>query len=143
VRANPTAAFAPGHFGWRIVEIRVVKWNVAATVATALEKLSVRVDNFPRTRLLVKAVHVLGADEKAFLQRLFKLGEGEVRFASIRIGFLAVVRKYRVIARSSFTVLLRMSSRAHVWPLRCNSVDLSAFGRLPVAFGPGANGASP
>jgi hypothetical protein len=72
VRANPTAAFAPVHFGWRIVEICIVKWSAAATVATAPEKLSVHVDNFPRTRLLVKIVHVLSAGEEAVLQAVFK-----------------------------------------------------------------------
>jgi hypothetical protein len=72
VRSNATSAFAPGHFGWRIVEICIVKWSAAATVATALEKLSVHVDNFPRTRLLVKIVHVLSADEEAVLQAVFK-----------------------------------------------------------------------
>jgi hypothetical protein len=41
------------------VEICVVKWRAVAPVATALEKLSVHVDNFLRTRLLVKVVHVL------------------------------------------------------------------------------------
>jgi hypothetical protein len=78
VRANPTAAFAPGDFGWRIVEICVVKWRAVATVATALEKLTVHVDNFPRTRLLVKAVYVLGADKEAILQGVFKFREREV-----------------------------------------------------------------
>jgi hypothetical protein len=73
VGANPTAASASGDFGGRIVEIRVVKWRVAASVATALEKLSVHVDNVPRTCLLVKVVHVLGANKEAILQRVFKL----------------------------------------------------------------------
>jgi len=60
------------------VEICVVKWRAVAPVATALEKLSVHVDNISCSSQFVEAVHVLGADEKAFLQRLFKLGEGEV-----------------------------------------------------------------
>jgi hypothetical protein len=72
VRAYPTAAVASGNLGGRPIEIRVVKRSVAASVATALEKLSVHVDNVSRTRLLVKVVHVLGADEKAILQRVFK-----------------------------------------------------------------------
>jgi hypothetical protein len=46
VRANPTAAFTAGKFGWRLVEIRVVKWSAIASVATALEKLSVHVGTF-------------------------------------------------------------------------------------------------
>jgi hypothetical protein len=84
VRANPAAAFASGNLGWRLVEIRVVKGSAAASVATALEKFSVHVDNVPRTRLLVKVVHVLGADEETVLQSVFKIGEGEVR--RIRFG---------------------------------------------------------
>jgi hypothetical protein len=67
VRANPTAASAPGDFGWRLVEIHVAKSWAAAGVATALEKLSVHVDDVLRPRLLVKSVDVLGADEKAIL----------------------------------------------------------------------------
>jgi hypothetical protein len=43
VRVNSTAAFATGHFCWRIVEVPVVKWSAGATVATALEELSVHV----------------------------------------------------------------------------------------------------
>jgi len=70
--------------GGRLVEIRVVKRSAAASVATALEKLSVRVDDVPRTRLLVEAVHILRADEKALLQRVFKVREGEV--GRIRLG---------------------------------------------------------
>jgi hypothetical protein len=84
VRANPTAAFAPRNFGWRLVEIRVVKWSAAACVAAALEKLSMHVDNVSRPRLLVKVVHVLGTDEKEVLQRVFKFSESEVR--RIRFG---------------------------------------------------------
>jgi hypothetical protein len=84
VRANLTAAFAPGNLGWRLVETRVVKRRAAASVATALEKLSVHVGDISRTCLLVKVVHVLGADEKAILQRVFKFGESEVR--RIRFG---------------------------------------------------------
>jgi len=84
VGTNPTAASAPGDFGRRRVEIRVVKCRAAASIATALEKLSVHVNDVFRTRLLVKSVHVLGADEKAILQRVFKFGESEVR--RIRFG---------------------------------------------------------
>jgi hypothetical protein len=80
VRANLAAAFTPGDFGWRLVEIRVVKRRAAASVAAALEKLSVHVNNFPRTCLLVEAVHVLGTDEKALLQGVFKFRKGEVRW---------------------------------------------------------------
>jgi hypothetical protein len=78
VRANLAAAFTPGDFGWRLVEIRVVKRRAAASVAAALEKLSVHVNNFPRTRLFVEAVHVLGTDEKALLQGVFKSRERKV-----------------------------------------------------------------
>ena len=84
MRANLAAAFTPGDFGWRLVEIRVVKRRAAASVAAALEKLSVHVNNLPRTCLLVEAVHVLGAGEKALLQGVFKFCEGEVR--RIRFG---------------------------------------------------------
>jgi hypothetical protein len=35
-------------------------------------------DDVSRTRLLVKVVHILGADEKAILQGVFKFCEGEV-----------------------------------------------------------------
>ena len=59
--------------GWRLVEIRVVKWRAVASLATTLEKLTVHVNDLSRTRLLVKAVHVLGADEQAVLQRVFTL----------------------------------------------------------------------
>jgi hypothetical protein len=45
VRANPTAASATGDFGWRFVEICVVKWRAAASVATVLEKFPVHVDD--------------------------------------------------------------------------------------------------
>jgi hypothetical protein len=34
VRTNPTAAFAPGEFGWRLVEVCGVKWRAVASVAT-------------------------------------------------------------------------------------------------------------
>jgi hypothetical protein len=84
VRTNPTAAFTSGNFDWRLTEIRVVKGRAAASVATALEKLSVHVDDVSRTCLLVQGVHVLDANEKAILERVFKFGEGEVR--RIRLG---------------------------------------------------------
>ena len=87
-------AFAPGHLGWRIVEIRAVKWSAAATVATALEKLSVHVGNFPRTRLLVKVVYVLGADEEAILQSVLNFREGEVR--RVRFGRRSHTPPHRV-----------------------------------------------
>jgi len=80
VRANLAAAFTPANIGRRLVEIRVVKRRAAASVAAALEKLSVHVDNFSRTCLLVQAVHVLGAGEKALLQGVFKFRKGEVRW---------------------------------------------------------------
>jgi hypothetical protein len=67
MRTNPTAAFAPRDLGWRFVKTRIFKWSTAASVAAALEKLSVHVDDISRTRLLVKAVHVLSADEETFL----------------------------------------------------------------------------
>jgi hypothetical protein len=54
-------------------------WRPAAAVATALEKLSVHVDDASRTGLLVQIVHVLATDEKAILQRAFKFGESELR----------------------------------------------------------------
>jgi len=69
VRTNQTAAFTAGNFGWRFVDVRVVKWRAAASVAAALEKLSVHVDDVLRTGLLVKVVDVLRADEKTVLQR--------------------------------------------------------------------------
>jgi len=61
VRANPSAALAPGKLGWRIVGIGVMKRRSAATVAAALEKFPVHVDDVLRPRLLMKVVHVLGA----------------------------------------------------------------------------------
>jgi hypothetical protein len=84
VRANPTAAFAPRNCGWRLIEIGVVKRTAAARVTPALEKLSVHMDNVPRTRLLVKVVHVLGADEETVLESVFQSGESEV--CGIRFG---------------------------------------------------------
>jgi hypothetical protein len=45
VRANLTAALASRNLGWRLVEIRVGKRSTAASVATALEKLSVHMDD--------------------------------------------------------------------------------------------------
>jgi hypothetical protein len=69
VEAFPTAAFAPGQFGWQIVAILAVKW---------------RAGNFLGTRLLVKVVHVLGTTEEAILEAVFKFGEGEV--SRIRFG---------------------------------------------------------
>jgi hypothetical protein len=74
VRANSTAAFTPGSLGWRFVEIYVVKRRAAASLAAALEKLSVHVDNISCSGLLVKVVHVLGAYEEAILQGVFKFG---------------------------------------------------------------------
>jgi hypothetical protein len=85
VRANPTAAFALWNLGWRFVQIHVVEWRAAASVATTFEKVPVHVDHVSRTRLLVKVGHVLGAEEKTILQSVFKFGEGEVR--GIRLGF--------------------------------------------------------
>jgi hypothetical protein len=38
----------------------------------------VHVGGVPRTRLLVKAVHVLAADEKTILRSVLKFREGEV-----------------------------------------------------------------
>ncbi len=84
VRANPTAAFASWDFGWRFVEIGVGKWSAAASVAAALEKLPVHVDDVSQTCLLVKAVDVLGADEKAILHSVLKIRDGEV--SRIRFG---------------------------------------------------------
>jgi len=84
VRANPAAALAAGDFGWWLVEIRVVKRRAAASAATALEQLSVHVNDVSRACLLVKVVHVLGAGEKALLQRVFKFRQGEVSW--IRFG---------------------------------------------------------
>jgi hypothetical protein len=43
----------------------------------ALEKFSVHVNDSPRTRLLVKVVHVLCADNEAILQAVFQFREGE------------------------------------------------------------------
>ena len=83
VRANPPAASAPGNFGWRLVNVRVVKRRAVASVATAHEKLSVHVDDLSRTGLLVKVVHVLIADKKALLQGVFKFREGEVGRISV------------------------------------------------------------
>jgi hypothetical protein len=45
VRANPSAALAPGKLGWRIIEISVFKRWSAATVAAALEEFPVHVDD--------------------------------------------------------------------------------------------------
>jgi hypothetical protein len=84
VGANLTTTFASWYLRWRLPEIRVVKWRAAARVATTLEKLSVHVGDVSRTSLLVKAIYVLGADEKAFLQHVFKSGEGEV--CGVRFG---------------------------------------------------------
>ena len=60
----------------------------------ALEKLSVHVDNSPRTRLLVKAVNILGADEEAILQGVFNFREGEVR--TVRFGRRSHTPPHRV-----------------------------------------------
>jgi hypothetical protein len=84
VGTNLTAAFTPRNFIRRLVETRVVERRAAAGIATALEKLSMHVDDVSRTCLLVKAVHVLSADEKALSQSKFKLCEGEVGW--IRFG---------------------------------------------------------
>jgi hypothetical protein len=81
---DPTAAFAPGYLGWRLVEIRVVKRRAAESITTALEEFSVHVDDVSRPRLLVKAVHVLRADEKTVLQRVLKFGDGKVCW--VRLG---------------------------------------------------------
>ena len=78
MRTNPIPAFAARDFGWRLVKIRIFKWSTAASVAAAFKKFSVHMDDISRARLLVKVVHVLGTDEKAILQRVFKFGESEV-----------------------------------------------------------------
>jgi hypothetical protein len=76
VRANPSAAFAPGDFSGWIVEICVVKRTAAARVAAAFEEFSVHVDNISRSSQFVEVVHVLGTNEKPILQQASKLGEG-------------------------------------------------------------------
>jgi hypothetical protein len=63
VWTNPTAAFAPGNFGRRFVEICVDERRDVASIAAALEQLSVHVNDVSCTCLLVKVVHVLGADK--------------------------------------------------------------------------------
>jgi len=78
VRTNPAAAFAPGNLGGRVERVRVIEGRAAASVAAALEKLAVHVNNTARTGLLVEAVHVLRAEKQAILQVAFELGECEV-----------------------------------------------------------------
>jgi hypothetical protein len=72
----------------------------------------------------------------------------QARCASIRTGLDSTIilkseRQSLAIARSSFTVLLCMSSRARVQRLSYAAVDLSAFDPLPAGFRLGTNGASP
>src|SRR6266576_3261579 len=45
VGANPSAAFAPGNPGWRIIGARVVKRGSAARIAATLKKFPVHVDD--------------------------------------------------------------------------------------------------
>jgi hypothetical protein len=94
VRANPTAAFAPGKAGWRIVSICVAEGCATARVAAALEEFAVHVDNALRPCLLVKIVHVLGAEEQTIFQLLFKLSQREVR--RIGLGFRRDTPTHRV-----------------------------------------------
>lgn len=84
VWANPTAAFAPGKLDWRIVGVGVTKWRSAAPIATALEEFAVHMDDALRPCLLVKIVHILGAEEQTILQLLFKLSQREVRRIGLR-----------------------------------------------------------
>jgi hypothetical protein len=79
VRANPSSALASGKLRWRIVGRRVVKWRSGASVAAALEKFAVHVDDANRPCLLVQIIHVLGAEEQTVFQPLLQLREGEVR----------------------------------------------------------------
>ncbi len=78
VRANPSAAVATRKLGWESIGVCVAERRSVAGVAAALEKLAVHVDDALRSCLLVQVVNILGADEKAVLQQVFKLGEGEV-----------------------------------------------------------------
>jgi hypothetical protein len=79
MRSNPAAAVAARKLGWRIIGVCVVKGRSAAPLAAAPEEFPVHVDNALRSRLLVKVVHVLGAEEQALLQLLFELSQREVR----------------------------------------------------------------
>jgi hypothetical protein len=70
------------------------------------------------------------------------------RFASIRNGWNSMIlttreRQSLAIARSFFTALRPMTSRARAWHLPYTGGDLSGFDRLPAAFDPGTNGAFP
>ena len=70
------------------------------------------------------------------------------RYASIRTGLDGTIiqrseRRSLAIARSSFTVLPCMSSRARVRRMSYAAVDFSAFDPLPEAYRLGTNGASP
>src|SRR5437879_3625473 len=64
--------------------MRVKKRSTGATVATALEKLSVHVDDVDRTRLLVQVVHVLSAQQEVTSEILLQLCKREVR--RVRLG---------------------------------------------------------
>src|SRR5437660_9332876 len=64
--------------------MRVKKRSTGATVATALEKLSMHVDDDDRTRLLVQVVHVLSAQQEVTSEILLQLCKREVR--RVRLG---------------------------------------------------------
>ena len=61
-----------------------MKWRSAAPVAAAFEQFAVHVDDAHRPCLLVKIVHILGAEEKTIFQLLFELRQREVRWIRLR-----------------------------------------------------------
>ena len=73
VRANPTAAFTTGEARLAGRRDSCHEKEGGCNCRNALEKLSVHADDVSRSRLLVKVVHVLGADEKSFLQSVSSL----------------------------------------------------------------------
>jgi hypothetical protein len=86
MRANPAAAFAPGNFSGRIVEVPVGERLAAASVAATFEEFSVHVDNVFCSCLLVQVVHVLSADKQTLLQSLLKSCNGEVGWIRLSCG---------------------------------------------------------
>src|ERR1039458_3540204 len=94
VRSNATSAVAPGNLGGWFVDIGVAERGSAACVATAFEEFAVHVDDALRSSLLVKVIHILGAEEQAVTQGAFELGEREV--CRIRFGFRRDTPTHRV-----------------------------------------------
>jgi hypothetical protein len=67
VRAKATSAVAPGKVGWWIVGAYVEERRSVASIAAALEKFPVHVDDAQRSCLLMQVIHVLSAEEQTVL----------------------------------------------------------------------------